>query len=671
MEHLVTRGLVLWRSGERLLGPIDLSLQAGMRVALTGRSGSGTSRLLHTLALLLPPDEGTVTPAPGVTVALARQDVRAAAADTVRTYALKGLSRLRQLEAELRRAELKLDSEAALQRYGDLATAFEQAGGYTAEAGLRELLAAFGLGPERHDQPVASLSGGERRRLELARTLAARPDVLLLDSPEAGLDAELRDQLAARLAAWSGSLVFSSHDRHFINRVATHTAELKDGAFHLRRGGFPLRRTLRRPAAAGGSRRELLGTEGITVPLGNGSLVRSGDLRVHTGDRIVLVGENGSGKSTLLDFIATDLHYGQGDSGLSWAERTSLTYIDQQHSGLDPAVSALENLTRRMSRERARQLLGFVHLPSERWDEAASLLTRAERARAGLALLLADESELLLLDEAEAGLDLPATLLLENAVLERPGAVIMVTHDRQLADNVASRVWSLSQGELQDWRGGMDGFRAGRLRREEQLAPAPRATGAQPEPTGPDIEGLEDSLRAIDERLDERQWLPERHVQRLTRQRQELMAELMEAYDSQFPEPAPRFRVREGGIVFEADLAESGSDLQFTPVGGAKPELRVQAGIAHLRLEVPADRCLLPRVRRAMLNAAVRLAFYALSVRVVQYFDRNAPGGLLLEPAGSGWFALSRPRFEQLEGWSAPVRTRSQRRRRTTRFPES
>lgn len=673
VEHLKARGLALWTGGAAVFGPLDLTLIAGMRVALAGTADSGAGELLQVLAGILEPGQGTLTVPPGISRGAALQDVPASSTVTVREYALRALNRLSTLEEQLRRAEQNLDSAAALKRYGELAAEFEAAGGYTAEAELRELLAAFGLGPDRAAETLNSLSGGELRRLELARTLATRPDILLLENPEAGLDPDMRDRLAQRLAAWPGSLVFTSHDRHFIHGIATHVARLQDGRLNLRRGGFPVRRRTRRPGAADGTRSELFSTDGLKVPLHGGGLIRSGYLSVHAGDRIVLLGENGSGKSTLLDFIAADLHSGHGEAGISWADRTSLTYLDQRNSGLAEDLSALGNLALRMSRERARQLLGFVRLPVSLWDEPVAGLSRAGRSRVGLALILADESRLLLLDEPETGLDLAQIELLEDTILQHPGAVILVTHDRQLAENFAGRVWSLSEDGLSDWRGGMEGFRAGRLRREEQLeVPVSLQQQADAQAAAPSVEELEDSLLKLDERLEERTFLSTRQTARLERQRGELTARLMELYDSRYPEPAPRFRVRELGLTVRANLAAGADTLEFEALAGVRPRLQVQAGIAHLSLDVPPDRCLLPRVRLALVNAATRLAFYALDVRVVQHYGPDTGPGLLLEAAGSGWYALARPRFEELEGWQAPAPsgpagkplTRRRRRRR-------
>lgn len=665
VELLVARGVELTLVSGLRIGPVELKLHPGMRVALTGAAGSGISELLQLFAGQLAPERGSVQLAPGVTVGHARAVGSHHAEQTVWEYASQALRPLQQLEAQLRTLERQLDSEAALDRYGELAELFEGRGGYRAEGQLRELLAAFGLGEERHSQPLGQLSGGQRQRLELVRALSSQPDVVLLDEPAAGLDAALTEQLAERLAAWPGAVIFSSHDRHFINRAASHTANLTAGRFTLRRGGFSVKRRSRAPSG-GAQRRQLLATEGLRIELGPGDLLFSGPLEVAAGERIVLLGENGSGKSSLLNFVAHDHHHGSGTSGLDWAERVSVSHYGQSSSGLKPQLTARENLAARMSHQRAAQLLGLVRLTPARWDVPAEQVDQGERARTGLALLLADEAELLLLDEPETGLDLPGIELLEDALASRPGAVIAVTHDRQLAANIATRVWEIRDGELHDYRGGMAGYTGGRLRLERDTAlqlPQPQPEAEAALSPAELIGELEDRLLSIEERLYDPLLLVERQRERLLRQQAELTAELMELYDAQLPEPAPRFLVREAGLQLQADRTAEGG-LSFVPVAGVAPALELRAGVAHLRLRVPPDRCLLPWAERALLNAATRLAFYTLPVRVVQHWNEAAPDGLLLEEAGSGWHALPRSRFEELEGWNTDGRVRSERRRR-------
>lgn len=664
VELLVVRGLHHSVAGVRLFGPVDMSLQSGMRVALTGPAGSGQKELLGLLAGTVEPSEGKVVAAPGITRSLLAGPAPAPAGKSGWDYALTALAHLRQLEQQLRQAEQRLDSEEALQVYGDLAARFEAAGGYTAETDLRVLLEQLGLDRTMLARPAATLSGGQLRRLELARALSGRPDVLLLDSPDSGLDAAAADAVADLLAGWRGAVVFSSHDRFFINRAASHVAHLGEDGFSLRRGGFPSRRSRRAAAPADGARRQLLEADDLKLALPNGQLLQAGSFTVHAGDRIMVAGPNGSGKSSLLGYLAHDLHHGQGDSGLSWQDRVSLTFSDQQNHGLDPSLSPLANLSLLMSPQRARQLLALVRVTPQEWQQPLEHQPHSVSARTGLARLLADEADLLILDEADAGLDLPGLTLLEEHLLQRTGAVIFASHDRQLARNTAGTVFALeADGRLLQYRGGTEGWQAGRLRQEEAVEVQPTRR-AEAVPVADPLELLEDQLARLEERLETEGVLSSRIRTRLERRRSDLTGQLLELLDGNFEPPEPRFRVREGALTVHADRTDDGNGLEFSSVAGVRPAVTVQAGIAHLRLDVPPDRCLLPAVRVALVNAATRLCFYTLSVRVVQYWDDSRPEGLLLEPASGGWHALPRDRFERAEGWLTVRRSRRRRRKK-------
>jgi len=176
MELLDVHHLTLLRRGEPLFRPLDLRLTAGMRLGLTGPNGAGKSTLLRLLAGELTADEGRVTRAPGVRVALLPQASDTPRGSTVRETASLGLAAVRDAEERLRAEERRLAAgeprEAALAEALDT---FERLGGYRAEAELREILAALGFSEADHDRPAAGLSGGERRRLALAAALAGGP----------------------------------------------------------------------------------------------------------------------------------------------------------------------------------------------------------------------------------------------------------------------------------------------------------------------------------------------------------------------------------------------------------------------------------------------------------------------------------------------------------------
>ncbi|WP_456476360.1 ribosomal protection-like ABC-F family protein [Oceanithermus sp.] len=222
--------------GRDLLDGVDFELRTGERVALVGRNGSGKTTLIRLLAGELEPHDGRVLYGPGVSLALTRQEPRFEGA-TVREVLQQGFDRLAQMEARLAELEKRLDDPETYAAWEELHAHFEAAGGYTREARYRAVLGGLRF-EGREDEPAAQLSGGEARRLELGRALLAAADGLLLDEPTNHLDAAMRAWLAGFLSEYRGGLLFVSHDRWFMNRLATSVAHLERGRLLVYPGNY-------------------------------------------------------------------------------------------------------------------------------------------------------------------------------------------------------------------------------------------------------------------------------------------------------------------------------------------------------------------------------------------------------------------------------------------------
>ncbi len=222
--------------GRDLLDGVDFELRTGDRVALVGRNGSGKTTLLRLMAGELEPHAGRILYGSGVTLALTRQEPGFDGA-TVRAVLRQGFDRLAQMEARLAKLEERLDDPEAYGEWEELHARFEAAGGYTREARYRAVLRGLRF-EGREEEPAARLSGGEARRLELGRALLAAADGLLLDEPTNHLDAEMRAWLAGFLSEYRGGLLFVSHDRWFMNRLATAVAHLERGRLAVYPGDY-------------------------------------------------------------------------------------------------------------------------------------------------------------------------------------------------------------------------------------------------------------------------------------------------------------------------------------------------------------------------------------------------------------------------------------------------
>ena len=240
---LTASGLAKAYGDRRLFEGVTLHLPAGRRVALVGGNGTGKTTLLEIMAGMIEPDAGTVTKPRDARIGYLPQDLSEVSDGTVREHVIAGAGRLAQLSGTLKELESRLSQSAdrhddLVTRYGEAQAQFEQLGGYALEAGAAKVLAGLGFSGADPDRPLKEISGGWRMRAALARLLVSEPDILLLDEPTNHLDVDSMAWLEQRLAAWSGSLLFVSHDRDFIDAVADRIVELASGTVTAYEGGF-------------------------------------------------------------------------------------------------------------------------------------------------------------------------------------------------------------------------------------------------------------------------------------------------------------------------------------------------------------------------------------------------------------------------------------------------
>jgi len=222
--------------GRDLLDGVGFELRTGERVALVGRNGSGKTTLIRIMAGELEPHGGRVLLGPGVFLAATRQEPRFGG-ETIREVLQQGFARLEEMEKRLSRLEERLDDPETYAAWEELHAHFEAAGGYTRRARYQAVLKGLRFSG-REDEPAGRLSGGEARRLELGRALLAAADGLLLDEPTNHLDVWMRAWLAEFLGEYRGGLLFVSHDRWFMDRLATSTAHLERGRLNVYPGNY-------------------------------------------------------------------------------------------------------------------------------------------------------------------------------------------------------------------------------------------------------------------------------------------------------------------------------------------------------------------------------------------------------------------------------------------------
>ncbi|MDI3338924.1 MAG: ABC-F family ATP-binding cassette domain-containing protein [Sphaerobacter sp.] len=220
---------------EEIFSGVTFQIEERQRVALVGVNGAGKSTLLRILSGSEAPDDGTITTQAGLRITYQAQEAHFNPRHTVREAALDAFHQTRRIGAELAELEAQMartsgaELDALLERYGDLRTRFEAAGGYELEHRAEQVLAGLGFGEEHYDTPVTHLSGGQKTRLALARALLADPDLLLLDEPTNHLDLAALEWLENFLRSWNRAVIVVSHDRYFLDRVTERTLDLSFG----------------------------------------------------------------------------------------------------------------------------------------------------------------------------------------------------------------------------------------------------------------------------------------------------------------------------------------------------------------------------------------------------------------------------------------------------------
>lgn len=732
-ELLRLEAVRLVRGDRAVLQDVSLSLRGGEKVGLVGANGAGKSTLLALASGRLAPTDGRVWRSPGARVA---ELERTTPPGTVWSVAASGLDYVRGLEAGLRDAETRLD-ETNLAAYAELTAMFDLAGGYEAESVLKGYLSRLGFADADYGRDVRTLSSGQRARLALARTLAGRADLLLLDEPSTFLDLPTKSWLAETLSAYPGALLLASHDRALLDAVTKRTLSLEGGTVTSYRGpysrfregaGHVLNRQRREAARAAHERRSLgerarrqptaaarknlerrlarlgpvqtvarppaaaplelgaarpkrgddtvLEARHLTLTRGDAPLFRDVSLRVHRGDKLALVGPNGGGKTSLLGLLAGEEASDDLEASVRLGRGVKLAVYDAYSRGLADGVPIGEQLMGRVSEPRARSLLALVGLEAA-FGRPPESLSSGERARAGIALLTVSDADLLLLDEPSEYLDVGMTERLETALQDTEAAALLVSHDAALVGNVATRVLGLANGELREYRGGLAGFYAGTLRLEQGVdlddlgGPAAARAAADAPDREADLEAelaaLEDETLRTEELLADPTRLSERDRERLGRRLRDLTDGRSERYNARFPPPAPRYRVKEAGVVLSTN--GDGSPVVMASSTGFEVLLYLDESthVGHLRLrllEGAPPRCPLPWAARALVRGGARLAFEVFGARAVQTQSEVDLADAGFDAAGAGWWVQDRERYAVREGLVRPRVARSARKRR-------
>jgi ATPase subunit of ABC transporter with duplicated ATPase domains len=521
---------VSMRFGPRVLfEDVTCSFLDGRRYAISGPNGAGKSTLMKILTGELDPTKGSITRPKKL--GILRQDQFAFDQFRVIDTVIMGNAPLWQALEERDKLYAKPHdslTDADGMRLGELEGIVGEEGGYTAEADAAILLDGLGVDSTLHERQMGELQGGQKVRVLLAQALFGNPPALLLDEPTNNLDLDSVHWLQDYLLEYEGVLIVISHDRHFLNSVCTHTADIDYETVIMYNGGYDdmvLAKTQIRSrietdnanrekkiaqlndfiarfsagtrSAQATSRKKEVERLQTTVlarsniarpyirfdmkrasgrhPLEIKSVVKSyGDLKVikpftasiTRGEKIALTGRNGTGKTTLLrslirnagEFIDDAEKDFPIDGGIvKWGHEVTVGYFAQDHrDSVVTDLTAIEWLWQfdpQASQEELRGLLGQMLFSGEDALKPTKALSGGEVARMIFCRLMLQKPNFLVLDEPTNHLDLESINALNIALQKYDGTVLLVTHDEDVLDEVATRIWHFKNGKIEDFKG--------------------------------------------------------------------------------------------------------------------------------------------------------------------------------------------------------------------------
>lgn len=502
-------------SGDVLFDNINIQVDEKDRIALVGRNGAGKSTLLKILVGEEAPTSGEINTKRDLSLSYLAQDSRFESENTIFDEMLHVFDDVRSMESRLRKMEMQMAEltgdtfDKLLSDYDRLSEEFRVKGGFTYEAEIKAILNGFKFDESMWQMKISELSGGQNTRLALAKMLLEKPELLVLDEPTNHLDIETIAWLENYLVNYQGALIIVSHDRYFLDKVATITLDLTKHSLDRYVGNYSkfmdlkaeklaleaknyekqakeiakledfVQRNLVRASTtkrAQARRKQLEKMERLDKPsagqksanmtfhadkvsgnvvltvadaaIGYDDQILSTPINIDVKkfDAIAIVGPNGIGKSTLIKSIVGQIPFIKGTS--TYGANVEVGYYDQTQSNLTRTNTVLDELWNDFSTTpevEIRNRLGAFLFSGDDVKKSVSMLSGGERARLLLAKLSMQNNNFLILDEPTNHLDIDSKEVLEDALIDFDGTLLFVSHDRYFINRVATKVLEISE----------------------------------------------------------------------------------------------------------------------------------------------------------------------------------------------------------------------------------
>ncbi|HZJ84141.1 MAG TPA: ABC-F family ATP-binding cassette domain-containing protein [Syntrophomonadaceae bacterium] len=515
---------------QTVLDKVSLVVNEGERLGIVGANGSGKTTLLKCLTQQLEADSGKIYFSSLTSLAYLEQLPEYQDNSTIWDVVMDNFApllamrnNLRQIEAEMAQASGgKLDR--LMSQYAQITGEYEYSDGYSCENIAAKILTGLGFGESEFTRQIISLSGGEKTRLNMARLLTLEPDVLCLDEPTNYLDMEAVEWLEEYLAAYNGTVILVSHDRLFLDKVASRILEISSSKLYSYPGNYSNYLKLKRVNSlawekayqkqqiyikkteayierfkagikakqASGRKKQLERLEGLEklaiepkIAPWEFNLKQTSGLKVlkvenlsksydkklfhhininlQKGDKVALIGPNGCGKTTLLKIIAGLQLPDAGEVQLG--NRVIVGYFSQEFEDLDGDNTILDEIIYNfdITIEKARDLLGRMLFTGDYVLKNIKNLSGGEKARLSILKLILTGANFLILDEPTNHLDIESRLVIEEILADYPGTIILVSHDRYFIDQIASQILAFENQSITSYLGNYSYYHSKRV----------------------------------------------------------------------------------------------------------------------------------------------------------------------------------------------------------------